>query len=135
MGTRSVTHFMNDHEHTIVRLYRQFDGYPTGHGKDLADFLNGFRIVNGYSYEDRQQDKVANGMGCLAAQTIAYFKNGIGGFYIVDGNDCWQDYDYLVKLDGDGKLWVKIVGFGEKTVLDWSSVEDFREYCITTVRK
>jgi hypothetical protein len=50
------------------------DGYPDGHGQELADFLDGFKIVNGISTEDRDFPKVANGMGCLAAQVIAHFK-------------------------------------------------------------
>ena len=94
MGTRSLT-FVYDGNNAIINMYRQFDGYPTGHGQELADFLDGFEIVNGYG---KVKPKIANGMGCLAAQMIAHFKQSVGGFYIhpVTDTDCWQDYEYHV---------------------------------------
>lgn len=95
MGTRSLTYVYSDAT-PVVCMYRQFDGYPTGHGAELADFLSGFEIVNGYS---EVKPKLANGMGCLAAQMIAHFKVGTGGFYLeptVLGQDCCQEYEYHV---------------------------------------
>ena len=41
MGTRSLT-FVYDGEQPIINMYRQFDGYPSGHGQELAEFLNSF---------------------------------------------------------------------------------------------
>ena len=39
MGTRSLTTFIDDHtEEEIVVMYRQYDGYPEGHGRDLVNF-------------------------------------------------------------------------------------------------
>jgi hypothetical protein len=38
MSTRSLTHVKDEAGRTLVTFYRQGDGYPTGHGKDLADF-------------------------------------------------------------------------------------------------
>ena len=38
MGTRSLTFVYEDNK-PIVNMYRQFDGYPEGHGQELADFL------------------------------------------------------------------------------------------------
>jgi hypothetical protein len=94
MGTRSLT-FVYDGDAPLINMYRQFDGYPSGHGAELAEFLSGFEIVNGYG---EVKPKLANGMGCLAAQMIANFKQSVGGFYIypVTSNDCWQDYEYHV---------------------------------------
>ena len=37
MGTRSLTHIIEDKE-TLTTIYRQFDGYMSGHGSDLANF-------------------------------------------------------------------------------------------------
>ena len=94
MGTRSLT-FVYDGEKPIVNMYRQFDGYPSGHGLELAEFLNSFdEVVNGLPVGDNR--KLANGMGCLAAQMIANFKDSAGGFYIhaVTDIDCGQDYEY-----------------------------------------
>ena len=61
-------------------MYRQYDGYPHGHGAELAEFLNGGKVVNGIGADEKHT--VFNGAGCLAAQMIAHFKNGAGGFYI-----------------------------------------------------
>lgn len=74
MGTRCLTVFM-DAEEEICNMYRQMDGYPDGHGQELADFLSGFKVCNGINMADeRVVLKLANGMGCLAAQTVAFFK-------------------------------------------------------------
>jgi len=97
MGTRSLT-YVYEGETPIICMYRQFDGYPEGHGQELANFLNELSIGNGISGSP-ELFSFANGMGCLAAQMIVNFKKSPGGFYIhpVDLNqDCWQDYEYHV---------------------------------------
>jgi hypothetical protein len=38
MGTRSLT-FVYDGDEPMINMYRQFDGYPSGHGSELADFF------------------------------------------------------------------------------------------------
>lgn len=99
MGTRSLTFVYDEDDKTpIVNMYRQFDGYPSGHGADLADFLLPLRLVNGFS---RDTENLANGMGCLAAQMVAKFKVGVGGFYSfsVKNKDLGQDYEYHVYKD------------------------------------
>jgi hypothetical protein len=107
MGTRSLT-FVYDGEEPIINMYRQYDGYPTGHGAELAEFLAPFHMVNGLGFDETR--KVANGMGCLAAQLVANFKDGAGQFYLYPTSavDCGQDYEYhifdnvLTFLDEDG---------------------------------
>lgn len=97
MGTRSLTVFKEDGKEICV-MYRQMDGYPTGHGQDLAEFLQDITMVNGISGDSPKT--IANGIGCLTAQVIAYFKNesGIGGIYICPPKtrNCWEDYIYIV---------------------------------------
>jgi hypothetical protein len=109
MGTRALT-FVYDGDKPIVNLYRQYDGYPTGHGAELAEFLNGFKIVNGIGAETT---RIANGMGCLAAQVVAHFKDSVGGFYIhsVDSTECGQDYEYHV-YQKDRELRVRVTDRG-----------------------
>ena len=81
MGTRSLTVFNNEMDNSeIVVLYRQYDGYPTGHGRDLLSFLNNMEIVNGISNTEKR--KIANGMGCLSAQIVAHLKEAPGDFYL-----------------------------------------------------
>lgn len=99
MGTRSITRVFDDNARTrpVLSLYRQMDGYPSGHGAELKEFLNGFEIINGIPMgvygKAIGELKVANGMSCLAAQVVAHFKTEIGQFYVTDHEDS-QEYVY-----------------------------------------
>ena len=96
MGTRSVTNVMDEDGKTVmVSLYRQYDGYPEGHGEELAEFLKDMKIVNGISLGEGENDRCANGMGCLAAQIVSHFKDGIGGFYLVTPKKRHPMVDYI----------------------------------------
>jgi hypothetical protein len=88
-------------------MYRQFDGYPSGHGAELQEFLSGFTIVNGLSRVENR--RVANGAGCLAAQAVEHFKNGPGGVYLTAPRLAldWEDYGYLVIVDESAHVHVK----------------------------
>ena len=120
MGTRSLT-FVYEGDKPIVNMYRQFDGYPSGHGSELAEFLMSGKMVNGYSSKTEKQ---FNGMGCLAAQMIAEFKDGVGGFYIhaVTDTDCWQDYEYHVFEN-------KVVVKNPTEVIFEGTWNNFLEFC------
>jgi len=100
MGTRSLTHVADEHGTVLCTMYRQFDGYPEGHGDELAQFLREFTVVNGINEE---KGKIANSMGCLAAQLVANFKDGPGGICLeapgVEG--CWEEYIYTVYQGND----------------------------------
>lgn len=104
MGTRSLTVILDEEGNEICVLYRQYDGYPTGHGAELKEFLAGFTVVNGFASTD--PPKSSNGMGCLAAQTIGHFKSGIGGFYLYAAHtrDCGEEYIYTIYLEKTGKF-------------------------------
>ncbi len=120
MGTRSLT-FVYEGNSPIINMYRQFDGYPSGHGAELAEFLMSGEMVNGFSDKNAKQ---FNGMGCLAASMIAHFKNSVGGFYIhaVTDTDCFQDYEYHVYED-------KVVVKNPTEVIFSGSWENFKEFC------
>lgn len=120
MGTRSLTTFIETYtdretgkkkKNEIVTMYRQYDGYPTGHGKELAEFLAGGKLVNGIGLDDT---KVFNGMGCLSAQVIAHFKKGVGGFYLQRTNkDSGEEYRYHVIGDFDTKeVTIRVIEVG-----------------------
>lgn len=140
MGTRSLTFVYDSNDRPIINLYRQYDGYPTGHGAELAEFLSGFSVGNGIGA--KTPEKYANGMGCLAAQVVAHFKNSVGGFYIhsVDSTDCGQDYEYHVYQGGaNGELWVRVKDRGcnmfgltlsdmDKSIFD-GPVSEFVKFC------
>jgi hypothetical protein len=122
MGTRSLT-FVYDGKEPMINMYRQYDGYPSGHGSNLAEFLNSFdAIVNGISVGDNR--KIANGMGCLAAQLIAHFKIDAGGFYMypVTAKDCGQEYEYHVYEN-------KVVVKNPTEVIFSGTWREFNEFC------
>lgn len=134
MGTRSLTRVNTSAGKRIINLYRQFDGYPSGHGKELFDFLSDFEIVNGIS--GKEGPKAANGAGCLAAQLVTNFKTGIGGFYLypVDSTDCGQDYEYVVTVtelewdsDATASVAVEVIGCGGREFS--GTVEEFGAFC------
>tara|TARA_Y100001951_G_scaffold81188_1_gene69305 strand:+ start:43 stop:465 length:423 start_codon:yes stop_codon:yes gene_type:complete len=113
MGTRSITRVLEplDEEgkksSICLSMYRQMDGYPSGHGVELFDFLKEMRIVNGISSFDAHISQ-ANGMGCLSAQLVSYFKKGIGQFYLQTAEYCEdQAYNYEISLVKD-KLHVTV---------------------------
>jgi len=113
MGTRSLTRVIETykdregktHKSKIVCMYRQYDGYPTGHGAELVEFLTGSKVVNGLGMDDVNSVKVFNGAGCLAAQMVAHFKKGAGSFYLYNPNikDCGQEYEYELEASFDTK--------------------------------
>lgn len=122
MGTRSLT-FVYDGDSRVVCMYRQYDGYPSGHGAELADFLCEFdAVVNGLRVGETR--KVANGMGCLAAQLVANFKAEAGGFYLypTNTNDAGQDYEYHVYEDN-------VVVKDPTNVVFRGSWNDFAKFC------
>lgn len=118
MRTRSLTVFVDEEaDKEIVVMYRQMDGYPEGHGKDLCEFLDGIHIVNGIPAH-KKQERLANGMGCLSAQTVAHFKDEVGSFYLhpAGTRDLWEDYIYYVSVKDD-LPFVEIRDADDRTVL------------------
>ena len=124
MGTRSLT-FVYDGDVPVINIYRQYDGYPSGHGHELAQFLDSKTLVNGYG---EQNSVEANGMGCLAAQLIVQLKHGVGGIYIypVNSTDCFQDYEYHVYED-------KVIVKDPTAVIFEGTWEEFAQFCLDPV--
>ena len=126
MGTRSLTMVYTEDYEVIMNMYAQWDGYPSGHGAELAAFLNSFEaITNGIRVGEER--KIANGMGCLAAQLVAHFKVGFGSFYLypVSEKDCGQEYEYHIYKDR-----VTVFGYNKEHLFTgpWSQ---FLEFCKT----
>jgi len=118
MGTRSLTRVYDEDGKEIICLYRQFDGYPKGHGLELAEFLNEFNIVNGLPCGKKFPKKIANGMGCLAAQLVAHFKTEPGQFYLrtPGTKHVWEEYYYHVRNLAKTGLTIKCIEVGSKTL-------------------
>lgn len=107
MGTRSTIKFFDEGtDSSLVTVYQQFDGHIDGVGLDLARFLESKKVVNGFSAGHTMELGYANGMGCLAAQFIAFAKTRIGGLYIV-GGDAKESYNYEVRLK-DSKFEIRV---------------------------
>ena len=124
MGTRSLT-FVYDGDVPVINIYRQYDGYPSGHGHELAQFLDSKNLVNGFG---EQNSFEANGMGCLAAQLIVQLKHGVGGIYIypVSSTDCFQEYEYHVYED-------KVIVKDPTAVIFEGTWEEFAQFCLDPV--
>ncbi len=112
MGTRSLTRVIETFKSektgkkvnkTLINMYRQYDGYPSGMGADLIEFLDGSKVVNGLGLDEVKSKRVFNGAGCLAAQLVAHFKDGAGGIYIepITAKDCGQEYEYEIIVNSD----------------------------------
>lgn len=98
MGTRATTKVLNENGDIILSMYSQYDGYPEGLGRELANFLKQITMVNGIRFEEKR--KVANGMGCLAAQLVAEFKESAGSYYLTTPEQ-EESYNYTIYSEGD----------------------------------
>ena len=120
MGTRSLTTFIElytdekgkQKKNKVVTMYRQYDGYPDGHGSELAEFLSKGKMVNGIGVGDDSLQ--FNGIGCLAAQVVAEFKNGAGGIYLQKSNkNSGEEYRYHVMSNWDTQeITLKVMEVG-----------------------
>ena len=125
MATRALINFV-DREDKVsfsehpgvdkihVQIYNHYDGYPSGLGVTLADYLQDFTVVNGLSID---QGKVANGIGCLAAQTVKYLKDEPGQIYLhKPGKRDWEDYEYFIwSKEGHG-VWISIFDYNDNCI-------------------
>lgn len=129
MGTRSLTVFTDETQGELAVMYRQFDGNPSGHGKELCEFLSNMTIVNGYS-GGMAAGTHANGMGCLAAQVVAHFKNkaGLGGIYLYPAGtrDVDEEYIYFVS-NSNGRPWVQVLDAGNTVLYGGTALEVLRD--------
>lgn len=140
MGTRCLTRviprqkglsYSDGHlypEKSVVNIYRQYDGYPEGHGVDLAEFLSDLEVVNGLSSESSYT--VANGPGCLAALLVAYFKDGPGNIYLEQcngepGMSC-EEYIYTLYPKQGEPTYISIYKVHAEKVIFVGTSEDLQ---------
>lgn len=118
MGTRSTYRVIEKGvyegkawKNLFVLLYLQYDGYPSGHPVNTAEWLASGTVVNGLGMD--KPEVVFNGAGCLAAQLVAKMKTDEatgkitpGGAYIypmAHRGKCGEDYVYDIIVDSDAK--------------------------------
>jgi hypothetical protein len=93
-----------------VQIYNHYDGYPSGLGVTLASYLQDFKVVNGLGAYG--QEKLANGMGCLAAQTVKYLKDEPGQIYLEKPREMdWEDYEYFIWCKEGHGVWISIFDY------------------------
>ena len=121
MATRALINFVEREdgvsfsEHPGVdkihtQIYHHYDGYPEYLGMRLANFLDGYDVVNGLSIG--YQGPVANGMGCLAAQLVSYIKDKPGNVYLQKPQELdWENYEYFIWVKDHNELWISIFDY------------------------
>jgi len=85
-------------------------------------------MVNGIAGGEKR--KISNGMSCLAAQMVSYFKEEPGGFYLyrADTRDVGEEYVYTIYVNHDidnneREIMIKV----EKTSYDEGFENKFME--------
>ncbi len=114
MGTRSitvVTHKWSEEtgvEHNAT-IYRHWDGYLSGHGRWLADFLEDAAVTNGKI----DGAKNFNGPGRLASGIVAAMvEDALDPDLMDEGTVCGQEFEYHVHVDygaKGGRISVKVL--------------------------
>ncbi len=120
MGTSCHTILYDNDGKEICVLYRNFDGYPERHGEDLKNFLRGKKIVKGISL-DEDENKIFNGMDCLAASIVANFKKEVGNFYLQPAKSRNGQYEYKVKKDLNGIILLIIKDDSGEVLEEWKA--------------
>ena len=124
MATRGLIRFaereegvsFSEHPKNVeLQIYNHYDSYPEGLGVELAEFLGDFKVVNGLG---RDEGKVANGMGCLAAQLIADIKKNPGNVYLEkpDSKRSWIDYVYYVWVKENKGIYLSVFNYNDKCI-------------------
>lgn len=121
-----------DYDTNICTVYIHSDGYISGLGHQLSEQLGDYTIVNGLSIDE--PEKIANGMGCLAAQWVAMNKTKPGYLYLdnpVEDKDTRAMIDYHYFLSNqEGKVWAQVFRFTDEQPIynGWlSQLKDFEE--------
>jgi hypothetical protein len=112
MGTRSLT-FTYINSEKIICLYRQYDGYPEGHGAELAEILT---------------TTESNGIECLSATIVAKLKTEWGNIYLYPSTtkDAWQEYEYHIYDDGRVQV---IKTYPERRSIFEGTHQEFKGFC------
>ena len=131
MATRAET-YIYEGTTGIACIYKHYDGYPSGHGMFLAEFLNRITVINGIGRGRDVLGVFANGIGCLAAQLVAAMKDAVGDVYLQPFNgegNVHVDYIYRVYFDEDFKCKIVVASGGNPEILFEGDVEAFFEFC------
>jgi hypothetical protein len=126
MGTRSIINIQEDGK-ILLTIYRQYDGYPAGLGKDIQNALGHTeRCSEGSGYGGHEKlPQAFSGIGCAAAYLVSQLKDSIGNVYIMlpGTNDVGEEYTYTIYIEKN-QLCMSIKG-GRKTLYK-GTIKDFK---------
>lgn len=102
MGTRSITH-VYEMPHLGGKLvgsfYRQYDSYPSGHGKELVDFLINVKLTNGWTMrKDYSDADYYNRSGRMIIDLMSSFGGDNVELIMTEDSDT-EEYTYFVTYD------------------------------------
>lgn len=100
MSKNCGIYIFNDRNEKLVNIFCKDGGEFDAIGDKLKEFLNGYKISQSWTLPtiDKNAVKEAVGMGCLAAQVIAYIKDGVGGVYI-STDEIGPEYNYYIRYN------------------------------------
>lgn len=119
MGTHAIVRFVDKSGKVILAVYHQYDGYPSGVGLVLANFLLKHKLCYGIPSHPPGGGKIwSNGMECMAAQYIAEVKTRPGTVYIA-GADEQDEYNYTVVENDDESVKINCNDISLMTVQEF----------------
>jgi hypothetical protein len=143
MGTSSLTIIKDENNCRVLGMYRHQDGYPSGHGVELALWLQSIEIVRGISASD-EMGIHADGIGCLAAQTVCHFADKLGSIRLVSQEESsyqfpdsheepLYDYVYVVEFHNDNDFPTmedcNVTAYEDDTRMFRGTLEEFELFC------
>lgn len=117
MGTRSITHIhemksLSSDQKIVCSFFRHSDGYPSGHGKDLADWLSDKGLKNGIG-ADFIKGVHFNRAGTMAVKLCNHIQDKSGCEIIHTGGKYdYIDYEYHIYFDKE--FTIKVLDCGKE---------------------
>lgn len=112
MATCASVKFISKEGQTLVTIYKHYDGYPSGLGKDILNIISNKPITNGIKGQPKLGESF-NGFDCLVASFISLTKTNVGDVYIKPENsfgELGENYLYTVQEQLDGSVGVFVDG-------------------------
>ena len=106
MSTRCITHIhemktLDPNEHIVCSFYRHWDGYPSGHGRDLYEWLKDKGLKNGIGLDFRE-GKDFNRAGSMAVKLMNHIYNISGCEVIPTGaKNYGEEFTYHIYFRDD----------------------------------
>ena len=98
MATRASI-VMKEKGKPMMAVYKHWDGYPSGLGKQLESIISGGTLTNGLSGKPKMGEAF-NGAGCLFASIIAILKQNPGDVYITSLESVGKSgEEYVYEID------------------------------------